>query len=347
MAIEIRIRRGTKVQLDTVMGGGTPLQSGEMGYTTDTKEVFISDGAVAHKVGRVLVGLLAVRPAAGVSGRMYHATDDLSTWVDNGVAWKDVSGGISSLDDVSDGLTYGKVLNTYLDTNRPDGLWDGSGKLSGSALRAHLDAIALHRTINDSGNLVTDLWSANKISTAIDQAMTGLDFQADVLGIQEDASLVPTTSNGDRYIITNATTLNAGFGTITGLQNNDIVAYNGTSFIVVYDVSTEGEGALVWDRATDTYQKWDGVIWSEFGGLAGITAGAGLTKSGNTLNVGGGNGLTVGVDNITVNPDVSTGPGIAPVAVTSNGVGVIVDNDSIGHSGGSIEVRKVDGGTFV
>jgi len=349
MAVEIRLRRGTKAQLDLVMSGGSPLTSGELGYTTDTKEVFISDGGSVHKVGRVIVGLLAARPTAGVSGRMYHATDDLSTWVDNGSVWQDVSGGISDLDDVADGTTYGKVLNSYLDVNRPDGLWDGTTKLDGLTLRNHLNAITLHREINDSGTANTDLWSADKIALAIDQAVAGMDFQDDVFDVQINASLDPGGSPvvGDRYIITVPGSLNANFGTIAGLASNDIVEFTGAVFEVAYDVSVMGEGALVWDRASDTFKKWDGTVWSEFGGLAGVTAGSGLTKSGNTINVGQGNGINVAADSISVNPDVATGAGVAPVAVTANGVGVIIDNNSIGHTGGSIEVRKVDGGTFV
>lgn len=345
---ELRLRRGTKAELDTVMSGTSPLVDGEIGFTTDTKEVFVSDGINAYKVGRVIVGLLSERPTAGVSGRMFHATDDNSTWVDNGTSWSDVSGGIASLDDVADGTSYGRVLNTYLDNNKPDGLWDGTGKLTGSVLRAHLNAIEKHRVINDSGNSYVDLWSANKIANEIDKAISGLDIQADVIAIQEDSSLDPGSPNsGDRYIITNSAALHTNFGTITNLEDNDIVEYNGTEFKVVYDVSVVGPGALVWDIATGTFQKWDGSVWKEFGGLSGVTAGLGLTKSGNVLNVGQGNGISVAADSISVFPDVVTGPSIAPVAVTSNGVGVIVDNDSIGHTGGVLEVRKVDGGTFV
>lgn len=386
MTTQIRIRRGTKSQLNTVMAGGTPLVSGELGFTTDTKEVFVSDGAAVHLVGKVLVGLLASRPAAGVSGRLFHATDDLSTWVDNGSTWRDVSGGISDLDDVSDGTTYGKVLNTYLSANRPDGLWDGTAKLTGATLKAHLDNLTKHREINDSGSASTDLWSADKIASSIDQAITGMDFQADVENIQTDAVLNPGASPvlNTRYIISNTAALHANFGTIFDIGTGDIVTFNGTGFVVAYDVSVEGEGVLVWNKANDTYLKYDGSAWAEFGGLAGVVAGDGLTKSGNTINAVAGDGIAVVADSIAVDvtdivgtgveddgannirlsaqgyglgggngavlnvkPDVTTGDAVAPIAVTVNGVGVTIDNNSIGHTGGSIEVRKVDGGTFV
>ncbi len=386
MAVQIRVRRGTKAQLDTVMGGGSPLVSGELGYTTDTSEVYVSDGSNAHLVGKVMLDTFANRPAAGVSGRLFHATDTDATYVDDGSSWVDVSGGISDLDAIADGTTYGKVLNTYLSTNRPDGLWDGSAKLTGATLRTHLNDVAKHREINDSGSAATDLWSAAKIGTAIDNAIAGLDFQADVLDIQEDATLDPgaSPSTGDRYIISAAATLHVNFGTITGVGDDDIAEYNGSAFVVAYDVSAEGEGALVWDRASNTWQKYDGTSWSEFGGLSGVTAGLGLTKSGDTLNVGPGDGIDVAADTVSVDvsdlvgtgieddgsnnfqlasqgngiaggagstlsvqADSTTGATVVPVSVAANGVGITIDNDSLTHTTGTVVVSKVDGGSFV
>lgn len=388
MAITIRLRRGTKSQLDSLMGGATPMVDGEVGFTTDTKEVFVSDGTNAHLVGRVIIDIFTNRPAAGVSGRLFHATDTDATFVDDGASWIDVSGGISDLDDVADGTVYGRVRNTELTDGRVNRLSTTSSGVyvTGQEIRAHVDDVTIHRSINDSSSSSTDLWSAQKIGTTIDNAVAGLDFQKDVLNKQIDTTLDPggTPTTGDRYILTNVSNLNANFGTITGVSNNDIVEYTGSAFEVIYDVSTEGEGALVWNRNDDYYEKWDGTFWSEFGGLAGVTAGAGLTKTGNTINVGAGDGVTVNADDVAVNvsslvgvgiqddgsnnfrltaqgngigggggtllnvlPDSTTGVTIAPVNVVANGVGISIDNDSIQHTTGTIEVVKVDGGSFV
>ena len=72
------------------------------------------------------------------------------------------------------------------------------------------------------------------------------DFQPDVLDIQVDASLDPGASPtlGDRYILTDTGNLHANFGSISGVQDDDIVEYNGSAFVVAYDVSVEGEGAV-------------------------------------------------------------------------------------------------------
>lgn len=127
----------------------------------------------------------------------------------------------------------------------------------------------------------------------VDALVAGLDFQADVHGLQTDATLDPgaTPTVDDRYVITDSTSLHANFGTITGLENNDVVQFDGTDFVVAYDVSEKGEGAILWNRAEDSFYLYAGGIWSSFGGLAGITAGAGLGKSGNEIWVNFGAGI--------------------------------------------------------
>lgn len=126
----------------------------------------------------------------------------------------------------------------------------------------------------------------------VDAALAGLDFQPDVDDVVADASAtapgtgLPAAALGQRYILqTNTASLNVAWGTIAGVEDNDIVEFDGTDWFVAYDVSVQGEGALVWDRDQNVFVRWDGTSWAEFGGLAGVTAGAGLSKSGNTLDI--------------------------------------------------------------
>ena len=140
------------------------------------------------------------------------------------------------------------------------------------------------------------------IKAQLDALEVGRDYQADVWAVQTNATLVPEAILGRRYIVTDTATLNAAFGSIPGVGNNDIVQYNGTAFVVAYDVSVEGTGAIVWDKAATYFMAWDGVNWSEHGGLNAQTPGIGLSRSGNVLNVNLGAGIAelpsdeIGVD---------------------------------------------------
>lgn len=214
-------------------------------------------------------------------------------------------------------------------------------------------------TANQSmgGNKLTNLSQGSNPTDAVNLAqlqayLTGMDFQADVLNTQTDASLDPGASpnDGDRYIITDSSNFHANFNSITGLADGDIVQFSGTggSFEVVYDVSEQGEGVLVWDQANNAWMQWNGIAWSQHGGLTGITAGDGLAKGGNTLSVNvidlagaglegdgannlrisavaAGDGLTGGAGSpLAVQGDSSTGGDVAPVSVSADGVGVDV-----------------------
>lgn len=137
--------------------------------------------------------------------------------------------------------------------------------------------------------------SAARLSD-VEAAMAGLNWQEDVAGMQVDATLDPTATpvEGVRYILTDVTKLHANFGTITGVENNDIVAFKGGKFVVVFDVSAvpNVEGALAWDNGAKKYQRFATGVWAAFGGLGEIGAGVGLTKDGNTLNVNLGAGIS-------------------------------------------------------
>jgi len=82
-------------------------------------------------------------------------------------------------------------------------------------------------------------------------AQTTLDS---VLDIQTDATLDPgaTPTLGDRYILTDTAALHANFGTITGVGDDDIVEFNGTEFIVIYDASANADGDIVYDEDSQT-----------------------------------------------------------------------------------------------
>ena len=89
-------------------------------------------------------------------------------------------------------------------------------------------------------------------------------WQQPVIAIHTDPSLDPGASpaNGDRYILSDTGALNANFGTITGVGNNDLVEFDGTDFVVIHDVSVVGEGATVWNKDDNTQYNYNGTAWA-------------------------------------------------------------------------------------
>jgi len=157
---------------------------------------------------------------------------------------------------------------------------------------------------------------------------------------------------GFRALASIQTALNGTIGLIDGVDDGKILEWDGLTNTPTEETTINGWAVLVTDQDGDgdsifsnlgfTYQ---GTVpsgtWIQFTGAGQINAGAGLTKSGNTLNVGAGTGITVNADDVefdatavdgngltgtgsslAVDPDTETGSNTQPVSVGANGVGV-------------------------
>lgn len=121
--------------------------------------------------------------------------------------------------------------------------------------------------------------SEDTVSIVFKDEISASDFQAldgrtedSVLDIQSNATLDPgaTPAVGDRYIITNSLNMHANFGTISGLEDNDIVEYSGTVFVVDFDSNQSGNNnALVKNENDYKMYSWGGSAWAiaKAGGL--------------------------------------------------------------------------------
>lgn len=240
-----------------------------------TKEIAFDAGSITTETTRTItmpdtdidLGSIATAQSAAEAAQD-DATQALSDAADAASAASTAQGNVNNLVTLSGVVVDSTTLGTFT----------GSTIADSSTVKAALQSL---ETAVELAPTTTEM------NTAIDNALAGLDFQPDVLNIQVDATLDPgaTPTDGDRYIITDFENLHANFGTITGVANNDIVEYVTDAFVVAYDVSVQGEGALCWDQDGNTWQRFDGTDWAEFGGLTGITAGDGLTKTGNTISV--------------------------------------------------------------
>lgn len=142
------------------------------------------------------------------------------------------------------------------------------------------------------------LATAQAIKTYIDASSAGMEILDDVIDSVNASAAPPTSNSGDRYIIVSASTPNAGWGGLS-FADGDVLEYNGTAWTLDTDVSVEGasKSLLAWNTTDGIWYKLSAgeSSWTEHGGLAGVTAGTGLGKSGNTLNVQY-DDTTIGVD---------------------------------------------------
>ena len=142
------------------------------------------------------------------------------------------------------------------------------------------------------------------------------NLRHDVLNVQTDNTLDPGAAPvlGDRYIIEDAANLHVNFGVMVGVEDDDVVEYDGSDFVVAYDASTDmDDNALTWNIGDDTWRHFDGSSWHIHTGLSSLIAG---------------DGLIISAGQIDLVPDVTTGGNIIPITVTANGVGV--DTSTLG-----------------
>lgn len=114
-------------------------------------------------------------------------------------------------------------------------------------------------------------------------------------------------------------------------SNNSIAGQVGAGDSVYCLEGTENAGQGFVLSSNGTYNEYvhiigtDALEWSQFTGIANIIAGTGLTKSGNTLNVGAGTAITANADTIEVQLTDSTSSTSTTTAATPASVKVAYD----------------------
>jgi hypothetical protein len=213
------------------------------------------------------------------------------------------------------------------------------GDVTTAALTAALAPYAQTTDVNTAiSNAVTDLVSGTEMQAAIDNALAGLDFQADVLGVEADY-----TNVAGRYIYTDGSKFTSGAAAAAG----DIVVVNGAGVIqsVAYDVSAAGPGALTWNRQAVQWFRYDGTSWDLFGGLTGFTAGNGLQDASGTVSVKAANASIV-VDGTGVKVGDLSATYVTPAALTTALADYVTDTDLTAVTGVINDLQAQVGASF-
>ena len=132
--------------------------------------------------------------------------------------------------------------------------------------------------------------SANVTSSAFFYLVDTSNIDYRINGIQNDASLSPSLTQGSKSIIRNPSNLHVDFGTISGLSTNDIVIRGTSSFSLYVDVSNTktNQGGVVYNDADDKLYYYNGTDWRSLGlgSLVGTANEIQITGSTGDVRVG-------------------------------------------------------------
>lgn len=146
-------------------------------------------------------------------------------------------------------------------------------------------------------------------------------------------TVTATGSAGAPFVLTRATDFD---------QNAEVTA---GSFTFIEEGTNNADSG--WTLLTNNPITVDttSLAFAQFSGAGQITAGAGLTKTGNSIDVGAGNGISVAADSVAVAADATGGANLAKaINVSSNGVAVKVDDSTVEGDAGTGQLRVKDGG---
>ena len=279
----------------------------------------LSNSSVSYGGVSVALGATDATPAfnlcdatayKGDSALVTVGTVTSGTWQGTAIATAYIAGTICDKTLASPVLCGTITGNAFLDEDNMAS--DSATKVaSQQSIKAYVDSVASGLDLKCSSHAAT---TAN-LSAAYNNGTSGVGATLTNSGTQAALSVDgQTMASGERVLVKDqSTAAQNGIYTVTtvGDGSTNWVLTRATDF----DSSTEiTSGAFTFVETGSSYADsgWvmttDGTItvgttslaWSQFSGAGQITAGNGMTKSGNTLNVGAGSNLLVNADAVAM-----------------------------------------------
>ena len=278
--IDGRVGKDTLTTLATTLTGAVNEHDTELGtlsaLTTITKtshvaainelDAELGDTALATTAQTVTAAINEVRTTANTATTEIGTLSALTTTIKTSVvaAINEVDGHADSAQSAADTANTSIGTLASLTTTIKTDVVAAINEVDGHADAAQTTANTANTSIGTLASLTTTsktdtVGAINEVAASVAANLAAAKLKADVITIQTNNTLNPTATpaTGDRYIMNNAASKHANFGTITGLANGDIVQYNGTAFVIVSDASTLTESIMVRNLADSKYYTYD------------------------------------------------------------------------------------------
>jgi hypothetical protein len=264
--------------------GSNGLKLGGVLITASAAEFNVLDGSTA---GTAVASKALVVDA---NKDINLGSGDLTATNVTGTLQTAAQGNVTSVGSLN-GLTIAASQTVSMGSNRITNVSDPS-QAQDAATKAYVDAVKTGLDVKDSVRVATT--ASGTLASAFDNGST-------VDGV--------TLATGDRIFLKNQGTasengiytVNASGAPTRAVDFDESSEVSGGTFTFVEEGTTNADSGWVVTNNGDVTVGTTGLTFAQFSGAGQLTAGTGMTKTGNTIDVVAGNGITANANSIQIN----------------------------------------------